>query len=397
MGIVNSTLRIAVATNSISRNAGGLFWSVRALSKNAIDAGCEIHVFGGEDAHSDDDQPVWAGVPLTVLPTIGPDSFGYQPALTQALDSYQPDLLHVHGLWTYPSLAASQWSHGHRPYMISPRGMLDSWALNNSGWKKKIAGWAYENAHLRGAACIHALCEAELVAIRAYGLKNPVAVIPNGVDLPNTDARYPLPEWDKRLPEGANVLLFLSRIHPKKGLVRLLDAWASARSDVPSADTWQLVIAGWDQDGHETELQQRAHMLGIESSVHFVGSQFGQDKVACMRRANAFILPSFSEGLPMAVLEAWSYALPVVITPQCNLPEGFKFGAAIHVEPEVASLVEGLTKLFCMPVDARVSMGQLGHELVKNRFDWKIIGRNMAATYRWMYSGGTAPTWVDFI
>lgn len=385
-------VRAAVLAASISREAGGLFWTVKALSESLIGAGCEIRVFGGEDSHSNEDKASWGQTPVSVQAISGPRAFGFQRNLMDRLRAYRPDLVHVHGLWMYPSAAALRWSAGSRPHLISPRGMLDPWAVRNSAWKKKISARLYEDAHLKGATCIHALCDAERDAIRAYGLRNPVAVIPNGVDLPDLDALVPPPEWSRQLPTGAKVLLFLSRIHPKKGLVELIDAWASARQRrIPDADDWYLVIAGWEQGGHQAELEQQVRALRLENSVRFVGPQFGTDKAASFRRADAFVLPSHSEGLPMAVLEAWSYGLPVAMTPQCNLPEGFAAGAAIQLLPERNALVDGLATLFGVSEAERQALGQRGRRLVERKFVWKRIGSEMADVYRWVLGQAERP------
>lgn len=391
----SSRVRTAVLVGSISRNAGGLFWSVRSLCEILIKRGSGIHVFGGHDAYSENDRHRWGDVPLSVLAIAWPRAFGYQRGLTRELLSFQPDLLHVQGLWMYPSFAAMRWSGGRRPYLVSPRGMLDPWALRNSGWKKRIAGLLYEDAHLRGAACIHALCDAERETIRAYGLTNPIAVIPNGVHLPDDEAVLPRVEWDANLPEGAKALLFLSRLHPKKGLVGLLDAWAQARQrGVAGARDWHLVIAGWEQGGHQAELERQARELAIEGSVHFVGPQFEAAKAASLRRADAFVLPSFSEGLPMAILEAWSYSLPVMMTPQCNLPEGFAAGAAIRVDPVGESLIDGLATLFGMPDEERHAQGTRGRRLVERQFTWATIGTAMSDVYGWLLGHGPKPDCV---
>lgn len=389
---VSGPVRAAVLAASVSREAGGLFWAVKALSESLVGAGCRIKVFGGEDAHSNEDKAGWGQTPVSVQTISGPRAFGFQRNLMNRLRAYRPDLVHVHGLWMYPSVAALRWSGRSRPHLISPHGMLDPWAVRNSAWKKKISARLYEDAHLKGAACIHALCEPERDAIRAYGLRNPVAVIPNGVDLPDLDALVPPPEWSGELPRGAKVLLFLSRIHPKKGLVELLDAWANARQRrVPGADDWHLVIAGWEQGGHQAELEHQVRALRLEGSVRFVGPQFGADKAASYRRADAFVLPSHSEGLPMAVLEAWSHGLPVAMTPQCNLPEGFAASAAIQLLPEANSLVDGLAALFGMSEAEREALGQRGRQLVERKFVWKRIGSEMADVYRWVLGQAERP------
>jgi poly(glycerol-phosphate) alpha-glucosyltransferase len=180
--------------------------------------------------------------------------------------------------------------------------------------------------------------------MRAYGLKNPIAIIPNGIDLPSlvesSELRVEGSIFD-RFDQGRKVLLHLGRIHPKKGLVNLLRAWKQTLNSQPSTlNSWVLAIAGWDQGGHEAELKRLCDEMGIawgdvrtggttgqqdngttgqrsvvsgQWSVIFLGPQFGENKSACYCDCDAFILPSYSEGLPMVVLEAWAYGKPVLI------------------------------------------------------------------------------------
>lgn len=389
-------MRVGVLTASISRQAGGLFWSVRSLAEGVKQAGCEVQVFSIADQFSAEDVAQWQDLDLRLPARRGPSAFGHAPGFNKALNGAHLDLVHTQGLWMYPSVAALGWSkRWARPLLVSPRGMLDPWAIYNSRWKKQIAGVLYENRHLRVAACLHALCTSEYESIRAYGLRNPVAVIPNGVVLPETSDSLPKPDWAADLPVDSKVLLFLSRIHPKKGLVNLLRAWARLRDEQSAAAApWQLVVAGWDQGGHQAELQQLAESLGLDESVRFVGPQFNEHKAASLARADAFVLPSFSEGLPMAVLDAWSYRLPVLMTPQCNLPEGFQAKAAIDMAPEVNSIADGLISLFNLPKTERLAMGQRGRNLVEKCFTWPIVAAQMCTVYAWVLGQGPQPSCV---
>jgi poly(glycerol-phosphate) alpha-glucosyltransferase len=338
--------------------------------------------------------------------------------------------------------------------------MLDPWAARNSAWKKAIALFFYENDNLRCAACIRALCQSEADSIRKFGLKNPICVIPNGIDLPVLDHRPstidhgPLGALKR---EGRKVLLYLGRIHPKKGLVNLLKAWAAVqRSEVGGQRSeWVLAIAGWDQGGHEAELKRLATELGIlwsdtraehqgnsqlstlqkqdsqvtqnqhiakttkstiprpsrdqflvqaiphsgmsalNSQLVFLGPQFNEDKATCYRDCDAFILPSFSEGLPMVVLEAWAYAKPVLITPECNLPEGFDTEAALRIEPTPENIAAGLRSLLAAPRSELQAIGQRGRTLVEKKFSWPTIAGQMKEVYDWVLGGGVKPESVQ--
>jgi poly(glycerol-phosphate) alpha-glucosyltransferase len=264
--------------------------------------------------------------------------------------------------------------------------MLDPWALNNSRWKKRISACLYEGKHLRQAACLHALNDAEAAAMRAYGLKNPICVIPNGVELP---ARESL----RSSCGESRTLLYLGRLHPKKGLPALIEAWSRVQ-DSAVRSGWQLSIAGWDQNGHRLELEALAERLNLSSGITFTGPRFGETKEQAFRTASAFILPSLSEGLPMTVLEAWSWCLPVLMTANCNLPEGMKAGAAIPMEANVENIAAALNKLFSMSGDDLREMGLRGRNLVEERFQWPRVAEQMTQVYDWLLNGGLQPSCI---
>ncbi|MGR9099993.1 MAG: glycosyltransferase [Gammaproteobacteria bacterium] len=389
-------IKIGFLTASISRQAGGVFNALCSQSLAVSRRGCEVAVFGGRDSDTENDRKHWDSLEVNVFPYFGPNAFGFMPGLQRALDTADIDILHTHGLWMYPSIAASTWSRRTaKPYIVSPHGMLDSWALKNSASKKRIAAVLFENTHLRNAACLHALCEAEYRAIRAYGLRNPVAIIPNGVELPKLETLASTPDWSEILPPDGKVLLYLGRIHPKKGLGRLLQSWAQAIRDRPiEAEPWRLVIAGWDQGGHQAELEEQVLKLGIVDSVLFVGPQFDGDKIASLIRADAFVLPSLSEGVPVSVLEAWSFGLPVLMTPQCNLAEGFDSGAALPIESSSVSLARCLLKLFGMKKNELDAIGNRGRQLVIERFTWGRISKELLRVYGWLIGKGDLPVSV---
>jgi poly(glycerol-phosphate) alpha-glucosyltransferase len=195
---------------------------------------------------------------------------------------------------------------------------------------------------------------------------------------------------------AAKVLRYLGRLHRKKGLAALLRAWASApRGDGETGEDWRLVIAGWDQGGHELELRQLAAQLGIADSVHFIGPQFGLAKESTLQSAHAFILPSLSEGLPMVVLEAWARNLPVLMTPACNLEEGFAAGAALPVDPEDGSICRGLDELFSMSAEQRRAIGAAGRQLISRRYSKDRVAAEMHAVYSWLLGRTSQPSCVQ--
>ena len=388
-------VRVAMLTGSVSREAGGVFEALIGLSK-ALHAlpDMELHVIGLRDEATDVDLGAWDPVPVTASTVRGPRAFGFSAGFRPALARLQPDVVHVHGLWMYASVMAHGWANRTgAACVVSPHGMLDPWALANSAWKKRIAAALYQDRHLRQAGCLHALGSAEYLAIRALGLDNPVCTIANGVALP--DPAPHVPEWRRALPSNTRLLLYLGRLHPKKGLRGLLQAWARAFPPAERAWPWILVVAGPDDGGHRAELEALAGGLGILDTVRFIGPQFGADKHAAFASADAFVLPSLSEGLPMAILEAWSHGLPVLMTPECNLPDGFSTGAALRIGPELQDTAAHLRRLAQMGAGLRRTMGAAGRTLVAERFTWPALAVEMASVYRWLLDRGSPPACVQ--
>jgi glycosyltransferase involved in cell wall biosynthesis len=385
-------VKIAHVTSALGHEGAGLRTVVEALSARQEKVGHEVRVFGLESpSWNAGANAAWTGAPATVLPVKGPGAIGYAPSLAPSLLSFGPDVIHLHGLWTYPSLAAFSVSRKLGiARVISPHGMLDQWALAQSSAKKRAALALFERSNLAGAT-IHALCNSEVIAVRALGIRAPITVIPNGTDLPAISLEPTTqPVWHGRLPSDAHVMLFLGRIHPKKGLASLIQAMARELATV-EAGCWYLVVAGWDQEGHRAELQALVEENDLDDRVHFVGPVFGREKLAALSAAQLFVLPSFSEGLPMSVLEAWACNLPVLMTPQCNLPEGAAARAAWIVEPDPASLAAKLAEVLDMPAEVRAEFGRNGARLVTERFNWEVVEAQFTALYKSLANGGERP------
>jgi len=235
----------------------------------------------------------------------------------------------------------------------------------------------------RHAIFVNDLCAAESSAVRSLQPSARTVVIPNGVGMPNDQLIWARAEWRSALPPKAKVLLYLGRIQRKKGLEALLKAWRDvAEVRHKARREWRLVIVGWDESGHLAELEALAREEALESSIHFAGAQTGDAKRRSYQSADAFILPSLSEGLPMTVLEAWSYSLPVLMTNACNLPEGFSNGAAIQVEPTRQSLAKSLVALFSMPDESLAAVGGRGNALVAERYSLQTVAHQFAVLYR---------------
>ncbi len=376
---------VTFLSNTISRNGGGVTEIERRLARQLAQQNKHtIHVLGLKDEYAEEDIHDWLPIQPKVFQVTGPRAFGYAPEMLRWVRETNPDVLHINSLWMYPSVITRQWHDStKKPYVITVNGMLDPWALNNSKWKKVIAGFLYEKENLKKASCIIANSLKELKAIRNYGLTNPVAIIPNGVDLPVIN------EVNKS-GNNRKKLLYLGRIHPKKGSEALIEAWNTANHKEDTG--WDLDIVGW---GAEKDIAQLQEQISNVPTIHFLGPKFGLEKDAVFRQADAFILPSYSEGMPMAVLEAWSYQLPVLITSACNLEIGYQREAAIKIQPEVNSLKNSLADLFSLESKKIAQIGYNGRKLVEENFSWIKASEQLEAVYQWITGKKTKPDFID--
>ena len=304
-------------------------------------------------------------------------------ALGREVRAGKPDVLHDHGLWLPTNHYVANTARQHRiPLMIQPRGMLEPWAMNHKAWKKRLAWNLYQHRDLESAAVLHATAEQEAENFRKLGLRQPIAIIPNGTDLP---------EWRDRADpkDSPRTMLFLSRIHPVKGLLNLVQAWQIVR---PAG--WKMIIAGPDEGGHQQIVEAAIQQAGLQDDFEFTGSVYGDEKEALYRSAEVFVLPTFSENFGLVVAEALACGVPVITTkgaPWAGLTtHRCGWWIDIGVEPLAAALREATA----LPPDALSDMGRRGRAYVEQHFGWPGIAQQMLSVYRWVLGQGERPDCV---
>ena len=309
--------------------------------------------------------------------------FSFYNTLQNQTQSAHPDILHDHGIWlpTHGTVALAA-RRLDVPLVVSIRGMLTSWALQHNRWRKRFAWMAYQKAALRQASLFHVTSEEEVEALRDLGFDQPAAMIPNGVQLPEQQSA-------DSSSAGPRRALFLSRLHPKKGLPMLIEAWARVRPK-----DWELILVGPSEEGHRAELKEQVRSHGLDDEITFSGSVSDKEKWAVYRSTDLFVLPTHSENFGIVVAEALAAGIPVLTTTGTPWRELETHGCGWWVEPEVERITRALDDAVGCADEERRAMGARGRRLVEEQYSWQGVARQMQAAYRWLVNGGARPECV---
>jgi glycosyltransferase involved in cell wall biosynthesis len=307
----------------------------------------------------------------------------------------EADFVHLHAVWEpLVLLGAAEARRQGRPYCVLLNGMLDPWSLAQRRMKKRMALALCYRRMLNGAAFLHLGNEDERRLIASLQLESPGVILPNGVFLEEL-ASLPAPDTFHKLHaelRGRPYVLFLGRLHYKKGLSLLAEAFAQVTGDLAHRDL-QLVVAGPD-GGAEAPLKRQVAHLGIADRVHIIGPLFGPNKLAALTGAACFCLPSHQEGFSMAITEALACRVPVVISVNCHFPEVEKAKAGFVVPLEPRALADALHRVTADD-DLRQRMGRNGRALVASRYVWQAIASASIEAYRRASTGVSDPVRAD--
>lgn len=367
---------------TINREASGPSYSVSRLCQSLRNSGHPTKLAVLEPLPTG-----YEGEFVTAFPYgLGPKRLGFSPKMKRWLrtdaSSGQTHILHNHSLWmatnVYPAKAVRNTTC---KLVVSPRGTLSTTALKRSALLKKTLWPFILTPAIRTATAFHATSEQEYHDIRKQGLRQPVAIIPNGIDVPVYVSKEPLP---------LRQLLFLGRIHPVKGIDLLLRAWAAVQQQHTN---WQLVIAGPDEGGYLAKMQKLARELKLER-CEFVGALYGEKKWRAYQKADLYVLPTHTENFGITVAEALAAGTPVITTKGAPWQGLETQRTGWWIDIGVAPLIATLDQALGLPPEILEQKGLLGRDWMTQDFSWHTIANDMSAFYDWLINGGKIPPFV---
>jgi glycosyltransferase involved in cell wall biosynthesis len=381
-----SALRVAHIVASVAEEAAGPSYSVPSLCRGLIAThwSPQLLTIGTPAVETRSGflhlrfPADWTGTPILKM-------MGHSRGLKHAIDEEAEAgaVLHAHGLWlmanVYPGWAARQ--HG-APLVISPRGMLGAAALNFSKWRKRAMWASFQGGATHAAALFHATSDEEYSDIRRFRLTQPVAVIPNGIDVPEECG----PPADARIRK----ILYLGRLHPKKGLHKLLASWRLVQDELTDCE---LVIAGPSERGYLQELESKAAELALKR-VSFPGPLFGEAKTAAYRSASVFVMPTLNENFGLTVAESLAVGVPVICTKGAPWSGLVSHDCGWWIEGDVDEIGGAMRYAMGLPPEDLHRMGARGRAWMRSDFSWTAIAAEMAQVYDWVKGAGPLPACV---
>ena len=353
-------MKVLHIINSIDKSGGGPSRSVPQTCMELANLGIVIELVTQE---SDDMVPLIETSHFAVKYLSIWDLFLYG-SLLSAKDI---DLIHLQHIWTPYIQVMAFWAYQKRiPYIITPRGMLEPWIMAQNPWKKKLGLLLYQRKAIQRAEYLHATAQMEADNIKALGFLNPIVIIPNGIDLSEVKKI--------KITYGTKKIIFLSRIHPKKGIELLLEAWR-----LFDTKDWSLEIAGDGEDSYVTILRESAQDL---HNVTFVGPKYGEDKWDFLRSADVMVLPTFSENFGIVVAESLAVGVPVITTHGTPWEDLENNSCGWWIDCSAVHLESTLVNAINTPIEQLKVMGANGRKLIEKKYDIKAVASNIAELYK---------------
>ncbi len=375
-------MRIIHCISNIDISSGGPSKSVSDLAINQAKFGLCVDIIANNS-----NEPYIKTCADPNLKILLVEGISFKQALNNHLLNFQVDIFHGHGIWQLPvHIMAKIARQKNIPYLITPRGMLEPWALNAGKWKKRIAMSLYQRKDISKASCIHATAKMEADNIRKQGFENPIAIIPNGINMDE----FPLKKNNDK--QGKKTLLFLSRIHPKKGIEFLIEAWNKLDNTIKK--DWCVEIVGNGEEKYINTLKQQILKLDLTHGVKVTGPFFGTEKIKAYHNADLFVLPTYSENFGIVVAEALACGVPVITTKGTPWEELNIKNAGWWIDIGTQPLEQSLKKALSLNNLERHQMGLNGRKLIEEKYSLEQVAEKMIHLYRWILDNKDKPNFV---
>ena len=383
-------MRLIHIVPHVGHEASGPSYSVPALCRALGRAGCDVTLMTQTKEHAEKPLAASTGFRHKIYPERGwPKGLRPSPAMASALMRAARDgaeLIHNHSIWLWPNVYPGRVARDTNVHLVTaPRGALAPPNLAHGRLKKRIFWHLAQHVTYRGAGLLHATSAEEVEHLRLFGLKQPAAMVPNGIDVPEV-----LPDTE---PEEKRVLLYLARVHPLKGLPLLLEVWRDLPADAKAA--WEFRIAGPSADGHREELEAfcRSHNL---TNVRFLGPLYGDDKWRAYANADIHIHPTKHENFGVVIAEAMAAGTAVLTTNSTPWAGVRDHDCGWWVERSHNALSAALLDALSRPREVLAQMGARGRNWMQAEYGWDHIAGQMVAAYEWLLAGkpNPPPDWV---
>lgn len=380
-------MKVLIFISSLSNKDGGPSRSVPVLAKGLSENDVDVSLMTFETADMNTHAVQETNVKLVLLR----DGISSSELEATILDGHY-NLIHLQTIWhpIYHKVVKIALKH-NITYMTTPRGMLEPWAYSGQGWlkylKKKIAMVLYQKYDMDRSSCILATSDMERDNLRKLEFKAPIAVIPNGIVIDD----YPCRKNDKGVE---NQVIFLSRIHPKKGIELLINAWDKIRYSYPE---WNVIIVGNGDNEYIASLAGIIQSKNLENYIRILPPAFGYDKYLLYSKSAIFCLPTYSENFGMVIAEALSCGLPVITTKGAPWEILQTSNSGWWIEPTVKDLENALCDALSRDKKELFAMGQRGADMVRENFSYIEVAKKLKAVYEWTLNEGEKPVFVNTV
>ena len=373
-------MKILSFVSSLDLSSGGPSRSVPMLVKGLAELGVDITLM----TIRSENMNIHALEGTTAKLKVLSPSFS-RKEIAKYLADERFELIQIQSVWEMPyHKVILEARKQNIPYIVTPRGMLEPWSLSQKKWKKKLAWWLYQRNDVQKSACVFTTAKMEAEHVSNLGITTCKAVIPNGIE---TDA-YPC----KSSVEGVKKqVLFLSRVHVKKGIELLFEAWKRLHSDYVD---WQLLVIGNGEAEYIHSLENRVESLGLKDCIKILPPVFGEAKIKVYQESALFCLPSFSENFGMVIAEAMSCGTPVITTTNCPWEILNETDTGWCVDLSVDNLEHALREAMGMDANALYDMGQRASKFIFDNFDYRSVTRKTLRLYEWLLNSGEKPEFV---